>query len=702
MMKKIALSLLILMIILPVSVSAAEWYVDASLGNDNHPGTSQSPFKTINRALKALEAGDTIHIGPGDYGEQIFITQDSDYVTLIGDYNGGDSFNIRVLDWRCYADYEQLYEGPCIMINGADGVRIENIGLWGNQIVPGRQPDYDIHLLNADSCLIKNVLLGWYGSGLSGNLGFCLESSDHNRIVGCLFLADVISGVELWSSCYNFIAYNQTQKICLWEGSHSNRVTRNKISGRYIASYQNEKNVIDENLVVNAGIFLCFSDYTIVRRNMIRPSNDEEFSWDRGNCVCFPGYGIPASLESGICQECCSYTIIRDNMIIGQEDYGVCSFMWSSLRTLSGNTVCHNGKDGFLLASTTCDVVTGNEASWNGGDGLCFWGAYRHYGYAGSPLITGNTFHQNGGYGLRFINKIAYDTVVVEENNIIQNDSGSIEILYMGSTLSVPSKNIFYDVRFNCYGTSDSAIIEQLITHRPVPNHDTVTLIWEPFLESWAETTPGAYVPCPRSVTGLRITRDARGRILLLWDPVMELESGETIADFGGYHVYRFLGSETFSAMNEDTGGWSLYYTTSPGETSFVDDTVVVGERYYYKVTAFSDNSFFERESAFSSVEMAVAVAQEEAGSFEDDNCFIASVIFGEGSREVRMLRHFRDGVLLDYRLGRVFTNLYYTHGPLLAAELQVGKKGILLISLFCLGSFLCVVTPAIFFLKNR
>lgn len=44
--------------------------------------------------------------------------------------------------------------------------------------------------------------------------------------------------------------------------------------------------------------------------------------------------------------------------------------------------------------------------------------------------------------------------------------------------------------------------------------------------------------------------------------------------------------------------------------------------------------------------------------------CFIATAVYGDGARQVRILQHFRDGVLEQSQLGRTFIAVYYRYGP--------------------------------------
>ncbi len=58
-----------LMITLMVG-KAAEYHV-ATTGNDSNPGSSASPWRTIQRAANVMQAGDTVYVRPGTYNERV-------------------------------------------------------------------------------------------------------------------------------------------------------------------------------------------------------------------------------------------------------------------------------------------------------------------------------------------------------------------------------------------------------------------------------------------------------------------------------------------------------------------------------------------------------------------------------------------------------------------------------------------------------
>ena len=57
----------------PTSAIAYNTYYVAKNGNDNNPGTEQSPWLTITKAANTLAAGDTVYVKEGIYNEKILI-----------------------------------------------------------------------------------------------------------------------------------------------------------------------------------------------------------------------------------------------------------------------------------------------------------------------------------------------------------------------------------------------------------------------------------------------------------------------------------------------------------------------------------------------------------------------------------------------------------------------------------------------------
>jgi hypothetical protein len=85
-MRTFLVSLGVLMILLPVIVSAATYYVSTT-GNDNNAGTQALPYKTIQRCANVAQAGDTCYVRAGTYNERVSLSRSgtaSAYINFVG------------------------------------------------------------------------------------------------------------------------------------------------------------------------------------------------------------------------------------------------------------------------------------------------------------------------------------------------------------------------------------------------------------------------------------------------------------------------------------------------------------------------------------------------------------------------------------------------------------------------------------------
>ncbi len=83
-MKKLTITLLILLVLISTSVSAREYHVSVK-GSDKNDGSASAPFKTINFAAQIAQPGDIITVHAGTYRE------------WINPARGGDSETTRII-----------------------------------------------------------------------------------------------------------------------------------------------------------------------------------------------------------------------------------------------------------------------------------------------------------------------------------------------------------------------------------------------------------------------------------------------------------------------------------------------------------------------------------------------------------------------------------------------------------------------------
>jgi len=88
------------------------------------------------------------------------------------------------------------------------------------------------------------------------------------------------------------------------------------------------------------------------------------------------------------------------------------------------------------------------------------------------------------------------------------------------------------------------------------------------------------------------------------------------------------------------------------------------------KISSRSSSSSRGRGSE-SSRRKSQSSRRSSASSGEDD-CFVATACFGDAdAHEVRLLRIYRDEILVRSRVGRAFISWYYTHGPRFAESIR-------------------------------
>ena len=59
------------------------YYVDGSNGSDSDPGTSSTPWKTIQKAADTITAGSTVTVRAGNYAEHVKVTRSGSSGALI-------------------------------------------------------------------------------------------------------------------------------------------------------------------------------------------------------------------------------------------------------------------------------------------------------------------------------------------------------------------------------------------------------------------------------------------------------------------------------------------------------------------------------------------------------------------------------------------------------------------------------------------
>ncbi len=155
--------------------------------------------------------------------------------------------------------------------------------------------------------------------------------------------------------------------------------------------------------------------------------------------------------------------------------------------------------------------------------------------------------------------------------------------------------------------------------------------------------SPGLFVggKTPFAPSGLEATTLSDTQISLVWN--------DNSTDEYGFKIERKQGS---------TGTFSQIHTTDEDVTAYNDSGLDPYRTYYYRVIAYNGAG----NSPCSSEAYATTEKEKKKG------CFIATAAFGSPLEpHVKLLRKFRDRVLLDSSIGRSFVNIYYKYSPPLA-----------------------------------
>jgi subtilisin family serine protease len=170
-----------------------------------------------------------------------------------------------------------------------------------------------------------------------------------------------------------------------------------------------------------------------------------------------------------------------------------------------------------------------------------------------------------------------------------------------------------------------------------------------------ASSNTPTYAIAPLPPTGLTVKATATDTLTISWTPNSE-------PYLHGYNIYS---RTTSSAYTTPLNGGTLLSQTA---TSYTDTGLVHGETYYYVLTAVN---FAGQASSNSSEVSAVAqtvVPVAAGGGGGGGHCFIATAAYGSYlDPHVKVLRLFRDKVLLPSDFGKMLVDRYYAWSPPLA-----------------------------------
>ena len=217
-----------------------------------HPGTLTVPsqYSTIQKAVDAAVAGDTILVASGVYKENVVITKSvnitgaSRATTIIDANSNGPGVNITSANNVSLQDFTINDTGifdPAIFVNSSSLVVIS-----GNKLTASTQSDA-VYLTDSSQISVLNNLINGNRNGVSVQNGFGINIQSNNVTGNAV-------GVRISASSGNKITDNILRKnqigLTLWSGSNGNIVERNLVSNDSFwgVSVQNSgNNLVAEN-----------------------------------------------------------------------------------------------------------------------------------------------------------------------------------------------------------------------------------------------------------------------------------------------------------------------------------------------------------------------------------------------------------------------------------------------------------------------
>jgi len=222
-----------------------------------HPGTLAVPsqYSTIQKAVDAAIAGDTILVASGVYKENVVVTKNvnitgASRATAIIDANGnGPGVNItgaNSVSLQGFTINDTGIFDPAIFVNSSSFVVISN-----NKLTASTQSDA-VYVTGSNQISVLNNLIKGNRIGVSVQNGFGCNIQDNNATGNAV-------GVRISSSSGNKITDNILRKnqigLTLWSASNGNIVERNQVSNNSFwgVSVQNSQNnfVAENNIEFN-------------------------------------------------------------------------------------------------------------------------------------------------------------------------------------------------------------------------------------------------------------------------------------------------------------------------------------------------------------------------------------------------------------------------------------------------------------------
>ena len=356
--------LLILILLVQWSVFSQDKTTESvGLLTEITPFTSDENQVFLNTLLKKLKPGDTLKLKPGFYTGPATIKVPNVVI------DGGGKATISGM-----ANESVIYVK-------AENVTIKNLHITNSGDSPDRL-DAGVKIIEGNNALVKNCLIEecLFGVDIFKSDGVIVE---HNDITSISTKPLALKGdaIRLWYSTNNKIQFNYwhgVRDMVVWysSGNHfeGNKGVGNRYSIHFMYAHNNRihKNEFYNNSV---GIFLMYSEQTILTENLIQASNGttgmciglKETSSNQilNNRLLYSAYGLHFDVSPFVAE--------KINTIVGNE-IAFCNVGMLFHSDLEGNWI----KGNYLHDNLTQVYTRGKTANGNKFEGN-YWSDYQGY-----------------------------------------------------------------------------------------------------------------------------------------------------------------------------------------------------------------------------------------------------------------------------------------------------------------------------------
>jgi hypothetical protein len=346
--------------------SFATTYYISKDGNDNNPGTLESPWQTINKANSVVIAGDVVYIREGSWNESI------------NPRNSGGEGN--------YITYKS-YFGEIVTLTGG-GVLLDLSNRSYIEVDGIRFIDQSyINFTGAEFCILKNCFV----DGFSEYGGLYLhEGARYNKILNNSFqngqnLIYLVRNVE-----YNIIEGNHfgyaTHECIGLQGCYNREHNSNSWANTYARYNIIRNNVFESN---ERALALTFrADWNLIEDNLFICGVMDETYIDEIPAIRGWGWG---------------FNIIRRNIIYRPRSVGIkTTFNGNQVEELTNDNKYYNN----IIAN---NLALGSDRFYTPG-GIVITESK-------NEIFKNNIFHNNRGYEIRLKNYSVSDAEFIFQNN---------------------------------------------------------------------------------------------------------------------------------------------------------------------------------------------------------------------------------------------------------------------------------------------